>query len=276
MRSTPSCGRKASGGFTEALDWASFRLAVLGVPIFTCNIDALWLSGSIYIETKILYIDFSAMTFSKFGCRGTIRGVSWGRRGTFWRQHRPAASPSSWPIQFGWSKLGCAFNSAKMSTSSPTTKDIGWSKSIHLFIINFYPISYYWLSIFRSFADAFVKIFKHEGFRGFYKGFLPGILNVSHAALQFTIYEEMKDAYNIYLNAPINSPLVFNFLNRFRIWINDWFKYTERHGLYNLCGSVEIDCRNGHLSLDSHPHQDAGSFPGLQGNSGCFTSDPKV
>ncbi|XP_013787487.1 mitochondrial folate transporter/carrier-like [Limulus polyphemus] len=43
--------------------------------------------------------------------------------------------------------------------------------------------------------DALVKIYRYEGFRGFYKGFIPGVFGVSHGALQFMAYEEMKKLY---------------------------------------------------------------------------------
>lgn len=43
--------------------------------------------------------------------------------------------------------------------------------------------------------DAFRKVYKHEGMRGLYKGFVPGILGVSHGALQFMAYEELKVRY---------------------------------------------------------------------------------
>ena len=56
--------------------------------------------------------------------------------------------------------------------------------------------------------DAFRKIFVNEGVAGLYKGFVPGIWGVSHGAIQFMAYEELKSAYNHYLNQPIDSKLV--------------------------------------------------------------------
>lgn len=40
------------------------------------------------------------------------------------------------------------------------------------------------------------------------QGFVPGMLGVSHGALQFMTYEEMKNAYNQYRKLPIDSKLV--------------------------------------------------------------------
>ncbi|XP_037081020.1 mitochondrial folate transporter/carrier-like [Pollicipes pollicipes] len=44
--------------------------------------------------------------------------------------------------------------------------------------------------------DAFRKTYRHEGVRGLYKGFIPGVWGVSHGALQFMVYEELKSVYN--------------------------------------------------------------------------------
>ncbi|XP_063220382.1 solute carrier family 25 member 32 [Bacillus rossius redtenbacheri] len=55
--------------------------------------------------------------------------------------------------------------------------------------------------------DALQKIYTHEGIRGLYKGFVPGIFGVSHGALQFMTYEEMKNRYNQYKDLPIDTKL---------------------------------------------------------------------
>ena len=47
-------------------------------------------------------------------------------------------------------------------------------------------------------VDAFLKIFRHEGAAGLYKGFVPGLCGVLHGAIQFMAYEELKNRYNIY------------------------------------------------------------------------------
>lgn len=54
---------------------------------------------------------------------------------------------------------------------------------------------------------ALIKIFKEEGLKGYYKGFLPGLFGVSHGAVQFMTYEEMRNRYNKYKNVPITTKL---------------------------------------------------------------------
>ncbi|PSC71946.1 metal ABC transporter permease [Micractinium conductrix] len=47
---------------------------------------------------------------------------------------------------------------------------------------------------YRGFVHAFVQIARCEGLRGLYKGLLPSLLLVSHGAIQFAVYEELKVA----------------------------------------------------------------------------------
>ncbi|GJQ69539.1 hypothetical protein Trydic_g6638 [Trypoxylus dichotomus] len=46
-----------------------------------------------------------------------------------------------------------------------------------------------------------------NGFRGYYKGFVPGLFGVSHGAIQFMVYEEMKNQYNKYKGTNITTKL---------------------------------------------------------------------
>jgi solute carrier family 25 folate transporter 32 len=48
---------------------------------------------------------------------------------------------------------------------------------------------------YTSVMHAFTKIYKYEGLRGLYKGLLPSMVGVSHGAIQFMLYEQMKQAY---------------------------------------------------------------------------------
>ncbi|CAD6986027.1 unnamed protein product [Tilletia controversa] len=45
---------------------------------------------------------------------------------------------------------------------------------------------------YRHTGDAFVQIWRTEGWRGFYKGLLPSLFGVSHVAVQFPLYEQFK------------------------------------------------------------------------------------
>lgn len=45
--------------------------------------------------------------------------------------------------------------------------------------------------------DAFSKTFKNEGVKGLYKGFTPGLFNVTHGAIQFSVYEKLKNWHKV-------------------------------------------------------------------------------
>ncbi|XP_061182310.1 solute carrier family 25 member 32-like isoform X1 [Saccostrea echinata] len=55
--------------------------------------------------------------------------------------------------------------------------------------------------------DALYKIYKYEGVLGLYKGFIPGMFGISHGAIQFVCYEEMKTKYNNFKQRPIDYRL---------------------------------------------------------------------
>ena len=44
--------------------------------------------------------------------------------------------------------------------------------------------------------DGLYKLYKYEGIRGLYKGYIPGVFGTSHGAIQFMIYEELKKLYS--------------------------------------------------------------------------------
>jgi len=60
---------------------------------------------------------------------------------------------------------------------------------------------------YKGLTDALIKIARTEGFRGLYSGFVPGLFGVSHGAIQFVAYEEMKKYYLDYYNLPLSAKL---------------------------------------------------------------------
>lgn len=60
---------------------------------------------------------------------------------------------------------------------------------------------------YNGMLHGLTHIYKQEGIRGLYKGFIPGMLGVSHGAIQFMTYEELKNFYNEYRKLPIDTRL---------------------------------------------------------------------
>ncbi len=61
---------------------------------------------------------------------------------------------------------------------------------------------------YKGLRDGLVNLYRYEGLRGCYKGYFPGLLGVSHGALQFMFYEELKKAYCNYYNILLTTKLV--------------------------------------------------------------------
>ena len=55
--------------------------------------------------------------------------------------------------------------------------------------------------------DALKKVWKYEGVTGLYRGYIPGLLGVSHGAVQLAAYEEMKKIYLTRLGLPSEHKL---------------------------------------------------------------------
>ena len=51
------------------------------------------------------------------------------------------------------------------------------------------------------------QIYRNEGMRGLYKGYVPGLIGTTHGALQFMAYEQMKSRYNLQRHRDINWKL---------------------------------------------------------------------
>ncbi|XP_020353435.1 mitochondrial folate transporter/carrier isoform X2 [Oncorhynchus kisutch] len=60
---------------------------------------------------------------------------------------------------------------------------------------------------YKGMMDALVKIYRHEGIPGLYRGYVPGLFGTSHGALQFMAYEELKRDYNKYKKMPSEAKL---------------------------------------------------------------------
>ena len=56
--------------------------------------------------------------------------------------------------------------------------------------------------------DGLYKLYTHEGLKGLYKGFVPGLFGTSHGAIQFMIYEELKRQYTHHHSMSVNAALV--------------------------------------------------------------------
>ncbi|CAL8094485.1 unnamed protein product [Calicophoron daubneyi] len=56
--------------------------------------------------------------------------------------------------------------------------------------------------------NALSKLWRYEGVAGLYRGYLAGLLSVSHGAIQFMLYEQMRNLYNHhYRHRTVNSKL---------------------------------------------------------------------
>ncbi|KAF8319013.1 mitochondrial carrier [Clavulina sp. PMI_390] len=65
---------------------------------------------------------------------------------------------------------------------------------------------------YRHTLDAFVRIYRSDGIHAFYRGLIPSLFGVTHVAVQFPLYEELKlrlaDRQNIPVTS-LSSPALF-------------------------------------------------------------------
>lgn len=60
---------------------------------------------------------------------------------------------------------------------------------------------------YRGMFHGLYSLCREEGLRGCYRGFLPGLFGVSHGALQFMCYDQLKQYYCALTGLPISSQL---------------------------------------------------------------------
>lgn len=118
-----------------------------------------------------------------------------------------------------------------------------------------------------------------------FQGFVPGMFGVSHGALQFMTYEEMKNKYNEYRNVPIDTKMVSRAhclctINMQRQQLKSlqfhfsFFAGNQR--IFSICGSIEIDSGRCHLSISSITGTSTRSTPYVCGHMGLHQANLEV
>lgn len=136
--------------------------------------------------------------YSRFGLRGGLyQGLS----------ANLAGSTASWGLYFylyDWTKTLFPQNAA--GTLSSGNYFIASSAAAAVTVLFTNPL---WMiktrlcmqvpgnpSNYKGLVDAFVRISREEGIRGLYRGLVPGLFGVSHGAIQFMVYEQLKNHRN--------------------------------------------------------------------------------
>lgn len=152
--------------------------------------------------------------YSKFGFRkGLYQGLS----------ANLAGSTASWGLYFyfyDWTKTQFPINS--QGTLSPHNYFLSSSLAAIITVLFTNPL---WMiktrlcmqkpgnqSNYNGLIDAFLKISRDEGIRGLYRGLIPGLFGVSHGAIQFMVYEQLKNNFHFQNNRNIN--ITINTINK--------------------------------------------------------------
>ncbi|KAJ3324582.1 hypothetical protein HDV06_006475 [Boothiomyces sp. JEL0866] len=154
---------------------------------------------------------------SKFGLRNIISSIhrNEGIRG-FYRGISPnfVGATVSWGMYFFWySHLKDMFRTTttkKLNALEHLTASAGAGiTSINSGILTSLATNPVWVvktrvftqspddsNAYKGVLDGLSKIYKNEGVKGFYRGIIPALFGVSHGAIQFMAYEELKSLYS--------------------------------------------------------------------------------
>ncbi|KAI8912950.1 mitochondrial carrier domain-containing protein [Powellomyces hirtus] len=140
-----------------------------------------------------IQLTFASIWKNEGGIRGLYRGVS----------PNFAGATASWGMYFWWytiikdwmrenpnEQLGAAQHllaSAEAGALTAVCTNPFWVVKTRMCATRAADVGAY-----RSLADGLTRMWREEGLRGFYKGMIPAFFGVSHGALQFMAYEEMK------------------------------------------------------------------------------------
>ncbi|KAL0091571.1 mitochondrial carrier domain-containing protein [Phycomyces blakesleeanus] len=129
--------------------------------------------------------------------RGLYRGVgpnmagataSWGLYFWWYSQIKQSFRNSDEQMLAAWQHL--AASAAAGAATAVMTNPLWVVKTRMCTTTHDSPDSY------RGLIDGLRRLAAEEGLRGLYRGLVPGLLGVSHGAIQFMAYEEMKKSRN--------------------------------------------------------------------------------
>ncbi|CAN6661405.1 mitochondrial FAD carrier protein Flx1p [Trichomonascus vanleenenianus] len=137
----------------------------------------------------VLYQGTSQVKISRF-YRGLTpnligNGVSWGLYFNLYQDFVQLYSAST-----GLQYMGCAML-AGTSTSLLTNP---------IWVLKTRMLSSNRETGFKSIREGVREIWAHDGVRGFWRGFVPGLAGIVQASIQFSLYERMKDYYSAHVH----------------------------------------------------------------------------